>query len=115
METNEKQPGDKKWNNTQVNEGFSGQNLPEGYNDQNPRMTTEVETDESGNETQVKRARFPHQQDDASVFDAPVDNSVIENKKSLEHRDRNYDIARNRYPNSHPESHRDRGNMKLDE
>ena len=112
METNNN-PGDKTWNN-ELNEGFSGRNLPEDYNEQKPRMTTEIETDGAGNEKEVKRARFPHRQDDASLF-PPPDNSVIENKKSLENRDRNYDIASDRYPHSHPESHRDRGNMKLDE
>ena len=114
MDTN-KNPGDKTWNNQQLNEGFSGKNLPEDYNDNDARMTTETETDQYGNKTNVKRARFPHTADDPSLVDPPADNAVIENKKSLENRDRNYDIASNRYPHSHPESHRDRGNMKLDE
>jgi hypothetical protein len=107
-------PGDKKWNNEQVNEGFSSQNLPNDYNTENPLMTTELEIDQFGNESEVKRARFPHQHDEKLVFDNP-DNTVIENEKSLENRDRNSDIATNRYPYSKPESHRDRGNMKLDE
>lgn len=113
MDSNKENPGDKTWNN-ELNEGFSGRNLPEDYNNDNTRMATEIETDETGREKEVKRARFPHRQDDASLFDPPADNAVIENKKSLENRDRNYDVAANRYPASHPENHRDR-NMKLDE
>ncbi len=38
-----------------------------------------------------------------------------EAKKTVENKDRNSDITPNRYPNSNPESRKDRGNMKLDE
>jgi hypothetical protein len=125
METNDKNLGDKKWNNEQeVNEGFSAQNLPNDYNNENPLMTSELETDQFGNESEVKRARFPHQHDEKLIFDTPDTraagelseaNSVIENKKSVENRDRNSDIATNRYPYSHPESRRDRGNFDVNE
>lgn len=36
-------------------------------------------------------------------------------KKTVENKDRNSDVEPNRYSNSNPESHKDRGNMKLDE
>jgi hypothetical protein len=115
METNDKNPGNKKWNNEQeVNEGFSGENLPAGYNDGNALMNTEIETDQFGNESEVKRARFPHQHDEKFIFDAP-DNTAIENQKSLENRDRNSDVATNRYPYSNPDSHKDRGNFDVNE
>ena len=76
METNDKNLGDKKWNNEQeLNEGFSSQNLPENYNEENQLMHPEIETDQFGNESEVKRARFPHQNDEKFIFDAP-DNSA---------------------------------------
>jgi len=129
METNDKDPGDKKWNNEQkLNEGFSGENIPDNYNpsseDIAQRMKSEIETDQFGNETEVKRARFPHEGDEQFIFDKPdntraegepsEDNTVIENKKSLENRDHNYDSPK-RYPESHPDNQKDRGNIKLDE
>jgi len=115
MTTDDKNLNDKKWNNEQkVNEGFSTQNLPPDYNEKHPLMTTEMETDQFGNESEVKRARFPHQHDEKLIFDAP-DNAAIENKKSLENRDRNYDTSTERYPYSNPESHRNRGNFDVNE
>ena len=115
METDEKNPGDKKWNNEQeVNEGFSSKNLPNDYNDDNALMHTELETDQFGNETEVRRARFPHQHDEKFIFDAP-DNTATHNDKSLRNRDRNSDIATDRYPYSNPESHKNRGNFDVNE
>lgn len=115
METNDKNLGDKKWNNEQeINEGFSGKNLPEDYNKDNLLMKPEIETDRFGNETEVKRARFPHQNDEKQVL-GESGNSQIENKKSLENRDLNYDTSTDRYPYSHPESHKDRGNFDVNE
>jgi hypothetical protein len=118
METNDnKNPGNKKWNNEQeLNEGFSGENLAPDYNKENEviaRMTPEIETDQFGYKTQVMRDRFPHQHDE--VIDFHDNAGAIENKKSLENRDRNYDTETNRYPNSHPDNHQNRGNIKLDE
>ena len=116
MEANKKNPGNTKWNNEQqVNEGFSAQNLPEGYDPSEKlanQMHTEIEMDQSGVESEVKRARFPHQHDS---IEATPDNRIIENKKSVENRDKNYDVASNRYPHSNPESHRDRGNFDVNE
>jgi len=56
---NEKDLGDKTWNNDQkkgdLNEGFSGENVPEDYNPAEHVKETEVDTD--GNEKTVDRAR----------------------------------------------------------
>jgi len=116
MEANDKNPGDTKWNNEQeLNEGFSARNLPENYDpSQKPAdlMHSETETDQFGNDVEVKRARFPHDHDSRVGFD---DNHAIENKKSLENRDRNYDVSANRYPDSHRENHENRGNFDVNE
>ena len=113
METNDKNPGDKQWNNQQeLNEGFSGENIPDNYNPSNEdianRLKSETETDVNGNPDTVKRARDHSQTGDD-------DNSAIENPQSLQNRDRNYDSNPDRYPQSHPDNDRNRGNMTLDE
>jgi hypothetical protein len=116
METQNNNPGDKKWNNAQsdeLNEGFSGENLPDNYNP--AELKPETETDETGNTKHVDRARNPDEsdrnRDDKSMA---LGNEDIENEKSLENRDRNYDPDPNRYPASHPDNHTNRGNMDLD-
>lgn len=129
METNEnKGPGDTKWNNAQkenpekeLNEGFSGQHISKSYNpSEEPlekRLKSENETDEFGNHKEVKRARNTdhHAPNTPNVENENADNAAIRNKESLENRDRNYDTQKNRYPNTHPDNHENRGNMKLDE
>jgi len=128
METNDnKDLGDRKWNNGQqknadkeINEGFSGQNIPNDYNPSDEkvqnRLRDEQETDEDGNDKNVKRAR--HTDDDeshvASGESRNEDNSEIRNPKAAENRDRNYDSP-DRYPNSHPDNDKNRGNIKLDD
>lgn len=97
---------DKTWNNQQdKNEGFSGDNLPKDYNpSKEKRLQTERETDEDGNDKTVERAR--------DTATGQGDNSAI--RDNTENRDGNYDHSQ-RYKPSNPESHSDRGNMKLDE
>jgi hypothetical protein len=126
METNDnKDLGDKKWNNAQrentgqeLNEGFSGENIPNDYNPSKEkienRLKSEIETDQSGNEKEVMRARYPGKEGLASENEN-ADNSVIENKKSVQNRDHNYDKDANRSPNSHRENQEKSGNIKLDE
>lgn len=57
--THNKDLGDKTWNNEQkkgdLNEGFSGENVPEDYNP--AKHVKETETDSDGNEKTVDRAR----------------------------------------------------------
>lgn len=123
-EHDNKNLGDKKWNSEQNpnldkkdrNEGFSAENIPADYNP--APLKTEMEINERGEHSTVQRARH----EDASVNhdQSPVEklseegNSAIENPKSFENKDRNYDTEDNRYPASHPENHRNRGNIDLD-
>ena len=121
---NEDRLGDKKWNSEQNpnldhkehNEGFSSENIPADYNP--GPLKTEQEINERGEKSTVERARH----EDASVNHeqqeyekrGEIGNSEIENSKSFENKDRNYDTEDNRYPASHPENHRNRGSIDLD-
>ena len=79
--------------------------------------------DQDGNKQVVERAR--NENEDIKKVKGDVDSnnananrgvsSEEEAKKTGENKDRNSDVTPNRYPNSDPESHEDRGNMKLDE
>jgi len=83
--------GSKKINGVQKNiDESKGKNISHDEKTVDPDMKKEVVTDSYGNKKIVERARN-------------------------ENEDRNSDITPNRYPNSNPESHEDRGNMKLDE
>jgi hypothetical protein len=110
METNDLE--NKKINNEQkVNEGFSGENLPQDYNPAPAKLEQELETDQQGNTTIVHRARHteePPKPNDTGLDDNPT-------RKAVENKDRNSDIADNRYPNSHPDNQHNRGNIELDE
>ena len=115
--------GDTKWNGEQnkklehseFNEGFSSENIPADYNP--APMKTEQEINDRGEQVNVERARH----EDASVNhdQSPVEkqseggNQQIENPKSYENKDRNYDTEDNRYPASHPDNHKNRGNINL--
>ena len=107
--------GSKKTNNEQqLNEGFSGQNMPKDT----PDLKSEIEKDKNGNAEEVKRARAVDDNLEDSKDAAPgtkTTNNENQNQKTVENKDRNSDVTPNRYPNSHPENHKDRGNMKLDE
>jgi hypothetical protein len=111
METNDL--GDKKFNNEQsVNEGFSGENISKNYNP--AQMKTEYETDVHGNQVRVERANI--EDSDLSRSENESKSSIgEEEQKKVEHKDRNSDLAANRYPNSHPDNHHNRGNLELDE
>jgi len=126
--TEEKDLGDKKWNNLQdkthlneeLNEGFSSDNIPDNYNpaDENieDRLKDERETDEHGNKIDLSRSRYPDNVAENKEVDShKADNRIIENKESLQNRDRNYDLDPNRYPSSHPENQENRGNIQLDD
>ncbi len=129
MNTNEnKNSDDKKWKDlqdenapTDLNEGFSGNNISDSYNPSDEktqdRLRTEVEQDETGDMQQTERARFTEDgaADAASKQSETTSNDPIKNKKSVENRDRNSDIATNRYPESHPDNQQNRGNIELDD
>jgi hypothetical protein len=110
METNDLE--NKKINNEQkVNEGFSGENLPQDYDPAAKKLQQETETDEHGKVESVDRAR--HTEQPPTPNDSGVDDN--ETRKAVENKDRNSDIADNRYPNSHPDNQHNRGNIELDE
>ncbi|NBL66027.1 hypothetical protein GV828_12535 [Flavobacterium sp. NST-5] len=106
----DKNPGDKTWNNeqknTNVNEGFSGKNIPEDYDPSDGQLKPEIEVDDEGNKKEVKRAR---DLEDYST-EAQSSGEAIKSQKNQENRDKNSDLEPNRYPTSHPENHTDRGN-----
>ncbi len=113
----DKDLNDKKWNgqqteaNKDVNEGFSGKNIPDDYDPSKGKLKPETEKDESGNKETVKRAR------DVEDYDAEAETSGegIKSQKNPENRDKNSDSDPNRYPSGHPENKKDRGNMDLDD
>ena len=120
--------GSKKINNqdkqSSLYEGFSGQNLPNNYDPSN-KLKTELDKDEEGEIHQVKRARDvnekkapPVSADDKTTRD---DGTVVnksrgtanedEDIESAENRDFNSDLDENRYPPSHPDNKKHRGNI----
>ncbi len=113
--------GDKKWNGEQnpniqheKNEGFSDGNIPADYNP--APLKTELDIDTKGDPKVVKRARHEaanpnHKQDSVQDPDYKTGNEVIEDPELTENKDRNYDIADNRYPASHPDNKKHRGNI----
>jgi len=107
--------GNRKINNEQkINEGFSSKNLPDDYNPADANLQPETETDENGNKKTVHRARNPESESDGKGT-SEGSQTAIQNEKTVENKDRNSDVASNRYPNSHPDNKKDRGNIKLDE
>ena len=116
--------GTKKINGTQKNiDESKGKNVSHDTESDTSKLKKEVITDADGNKQVVERARNENEENKNS-FNQTTDESENENrgvtteeeeKKTVENKDRNSDITPNRYPNSNPESHEDRGNMKLDE
>jgi hypothetical protein len=117
----------KKTNNKQnINEGFSGANLPKDHNPAESNLKDEVEIDADGNEKIVQRARNV----DGSIasIPEPEERSWNENEslsrgvstekeamRTVENEDYNSDVTAKRYPNEHPDNKKNRGNIKLDE
>lgn len=122
METNDL--GSKKINGVQKNiDESKGKNVSHDGKADDANLKKEVVTDENGNKQTVERAR--NENEDIRKVSNQVNpnnpnanrgvNSEEEAKKTVENKDRNSDITPNRYSNSNPESHEDRGNMKLDD
>lgn len=90
---------------------------------QNSKLSKEIETDTDGNKTIVDRARNMSEHTEELPNDIKSDNPNAkrgvstdkEAMKTVENKDLNSDVTPNRYPNSNPDNHKDRGNMKLDE
>lgn len=87
------------------------------------KLNKEVDIDADGNKTIVERARNGNENTENLSGEIDLDNpnanrGVTTDKeamKTVENKDRNSDITPNRYPNSHPDNQKNRGNMKLDE
>ena len=108
-----------------TNEGFSGKYMTEKDKAQDSILTNEIEIDADGNKVVLQRARNV----DGSIAHIPdKERTWNENEslsrgvateeeamKTVENEDLNSDITANRYPTSHPDNHKDRGNMKLDD
>ncbi|RYG52296.1 MAG: hypothetical protein EOO01_06820 [Chitinophagaceae bacterium] len=108
MDTNNNDPKNKTWNNEQdesnVNEGFSGNNIPEGYNPK--KDLSETETTSDGSKKTVDRARNAEQ--DAGNENKPGLSSENPDSQAVKTReDHNYDDP-NRYDDSNPESRKKR-------
>lgn len=116
----DKDLGHKKINNEQeLNEGFSGENLPGNYNP--AKLKTEIETDQYGAKHTVERARTTDvpigERPDGDSRQPSAEAADTENAgpKAVEHKDRNSDVATNRYPNAHPDNRVNRGNIELED
>lgn len=116
--------GTKKINGTQKDiDETKGKNVSHDKDLKDAKLKKEIVTDADGDKKIVDRARNENediQQKEPKVWsDNPNSNRGVtseeEAKKTVENKDRNSDITANRYPNSDPESRKDRGNMKLDE
>jgi hypothetical protein len=115
--------GSKKMNNKEnTPEEFNNEILPENYDTPATKLVPEVETNSSGEQKMVHRARnvdaHPEQNksDDAESPSCSVAIfSDKETQRMIENKDHNSDITAHRYPNSDRDNHEDRGNIKLDE
>jgi hypothetical protein len=116
--------GAKKINGAQKNiEESKGKNVSHDSELKESKLNKEIVTDAEGNKKLLDRARNVNQEiekvPNKVVTENPNSNRGVlteeEANKTVENKDRNSDITPNRYPNSNPESHEDRGNMKLDE
>lgn len=116
--------GTKKINGTQKDiDESKGKNVSHDKDLKDAKLKKEVVTDADGDKKIVDRARNENEDIQLKTPKMSSDNpnsnrgvsSEEEAKKTVENKDRNSDVTPDRYPNSNPESHKDRGNMKLDE
>ncbi len=116
--------GSKKINGAQKNRDESkGKNVSHDTEVHESELKKEIVADTEGNKEIVDRARNVNEKIEETSKQINPDNpnanrgvsTEEEAKKTVENKDRNSDVTPNRYPNSNPESHEDRGNMKLDE
>jgi hypothetical protein len=116
--------GSKKINGVQKNiDESKGKNISHDGKADDANLQKEVVADQDRNKQVVERARNENEEikkvkGDVDSNSANANRGVSseeEAKKTVENKDRNSDVTPNRYPNSDPESHEDRGNMKLDE
>lgn len=117
--------GSKKKNNKQnISDEAANENLI-ATNPSESKMKADVETDSSGNQKIVYRA---HNVDNLKSLEEGDETGGVEKpsaplqivpddkmQRMVENRDHNMDVTAHRYPNSHPDNHEDKGNIKLDE
>ena len=102
----------KKMNNKQVVLDDNGTN-----NLQEPIIQSEIEIDNHGNSKTVQRTR--NVEGDSTLIETqtnqitstPSDAPEELGKKMVENKDKNSDITMNRYPNSSPDNHENRGTL----
>lgn len=113
--------GSKKRNNKQnTSEELDPENTPENHDSIAPKLVAEVEINSSGEQKVVHRARnIDSKQNNNEENESPSSSLEIfsdkETQRMVENKDHNSDITAHRYPNSDPDNHKDRGNIKLDE
>lgn len=116
--------GTKKINGTQKNiDESKGKNVSHNIESPESKLKKEIVTDQDGNKEVVDRARNENEKikekpDKINPNNPNANRGVssdAEAKKTVENKDHNSDVTPNRYPNSNPDNHKDRGNMKLDE
>jgi hypothetical protein len=121
--------GDKKIGNQQKqsdkNEGFSGENLPNNYNPGADKLKMELEKKQDGSTVTEQRARDTDEKkappvDSNSADTTRTDGQVVsksrgteneaEDMETAENRDFNNDTEEDRYPAGHPDNKKVRGN-----
>ncbi len=116
----DKDLGSKKMNNKQkVNEGFSGENIPEDYNPSKSIMKPETQTDQHGNTNIISRARNVEKSTTElkipKISKLEKGNRGVSTEKDIlktvENQDFNSDTIPNRFPKSNPDN---KGNNKAD-
>lgn len=121
--------GSKKMNNKQnTPQELTNEILPENYDPTAPKLVAEVETNSSGDQKTVHRARNidanpdnnnnnnnNHSEENKQPSSSVELFSDKETSRMVENNDHNSDITAHRYPNADPDNHEDRGNIKLDE
>jgi hypothetical protein len=126
--------GDKKINNQQkqgdLNEGFSGENLPKNYDPSKDKLKTEVEKRADGTAITEQRARDTNEKKAPAVDSTEgktedAEGNVVsksrgtsneaEDMETAENRDFNSDTEEDRYPANHPDNKKVRGNTHFGE
>ncbi|HSN48329.1 MAG TPA: hypothetical protein VLR29_06170 [Flavobacterium sp.] len=109
-------------NKQSTSEEFSTENLNKTSDQALPKLVAEVETNSSGDQKIVHRARNVDanaEQNNSENNENPSSSVEIlsdeQTQRMIENKDHNSDITAHRYPNSDPDNHEDRGNIKLDE
>ncbi len=115
--------GSKKKNNKQnISDEFSPKNVSDNKDSSATKLVSEVETKSNGDQKIVHRARNVEthlDQENSENNENPSSSIALftdkETQRMIENKDLNSDITAHRYPNSDPNNHEDRGNIKLDE